>query len=982
MEAAYCQSCMREVPPGTERCPHCGESVLAHNRPNQLPAGTLLQNRYRIGRVLGSGGFGVTYLAADTVLKSRVAIKEYFPAELAARDEDSSVVTQNGDRDSEELFEQGKQRFLREAQILESLGQVDSIVRIKNIFPDNDTVYLVMEYLDGQSFKAFLEENGPIPFRRALALMEPIMDGLEKLHAAGLIHRDISPSNLMLLRDGSTKLLDLGGAREFTKGDKSVSLLAKPGYTPLEQYMSRSAQGTWTDVYAFCATLYKLITGTTPQNALLRGEDDRLPPPSACGAIITPAEEAVLMKGLAVRAEERIQTIPALRAAFLAPEAGTEEDADERTSYGADPGTAELIRLAREREQNRSTQPAAPAPEPEAAPDGRPKKPAPRTPEPEDVPAPAPEPEKADKRRGRAPKEERKRPSPVKNRKWLIAAIAAVLLLGAGAVLLLSGVIDADKSSYASFSDTTVTAKEIKAVNRNRSLTSVYFYHCRISDEALSTLAVNERVSSIALREDCTGFSDLSPLAAMPALSILSISGEEENKAEVGTYFTADFPTVKELNFIHARSSDSSFLRHFPGLSTLSMTDFEGVDSFEALRGSAALRYVTVNESDLSGADLSALSSCSNLYYLTLSGCGLTDVSWLEPLAELGWLDLSNNAVSDISALAPLGKLHEVDLRNNQIADLSPLRDHARITGLNCSGNRIRDISPLEACTEIQVLSLADNEITDISACEGMYRLTRLNLSGNRIGDIGPLHNTTQLKLVRLGRNEIADLSPLQGNLGVLAHLYVGENRIESLSPLRGASALQTLSVYSNRLSSLDGLQDSTDLQLLYAHTNQLEDISAISGCTKLKYIDISENRIRDLSPITNAVLGSQELLAQHNQISDLSCLNELGRFDDLYLYDNPLADLSQFQRLEAVQSSDKLVLSWREDLDFAALFASPYTKIELVDVPLNQKVPLENLYNDTSKASYLQLSFSTMEEVDARIADKRVQLGESGPEN
>ncbi|MCD7819358.1 MAG: serine/threonine protein kinase, partial [Lachnospiraceae bacterium] len=316
-EDIYCYSCMERLPEDAADCPVCGQEVHYKNAPHQLPAGTILADRYLVGRVLGEGGFGITYIGRDLRLDMNDAVKEYYPAGTVNRHYLDSLSLSVSREDQKELFEQGREKFLQEARTLAKFSAEPSIVCVRDFFTENGTAYIVMEFLEGKSLQQYLAEHGRLSFDRAYEMLEPVLSALDKVHAMGLIHRDISPSNLMLLNNGRVKLLDFGTARNVSYfGENSLSVVYKPGFAPEEQYRSHSAQGPWTDVYAMCATIYKLITGNAPENAMNRMFEDTLTPPSECGAEILPAQERVLLKGMAVRREDRIQSMQELREAF------------------------------------------------------------------------------------------------------------------------------------------------------------------------------------------------------------------------------------------------------------------------------------------------------------------------------------------------------------------------------------------------------------------------------------------------------------------------------------------------------------------------------------------------------------------------------------------------------------------------------------------------------------------------------------------
>jgi len=226
---------------------------------------------YRIDKVLGQGGFGITYLAHDPNLDQLVAIKEYLPMELAVRDGDNSVYpasAANGER-----YQWGLERFIAEARTLAKFKH-PAIVRVLSVFEENNTAYMVMEYEQGESLQSVLDRRKTLSEDELIPILAPLLDGLEQIHASGFIHRDIKPANIYIRDDGSPVLLDFGSARQaLGEQTKSLTSIVSPGYAPFEQYYSKSdRQGPWTDIYSLAATMYRAISGVMPMDAIDRSE--------------------------------------------------------------------------------------------------------------------------------------------------------------------------------------------------------------------------------------------------------------------------------------------------------------------------------------------------------------------------------------------------------------------------------------------------------------------------------------------------------------------------------------------------------------------------------------------------------------------------------------------------------------------------------------------------------------------------------------
>lgn len=301
-------------------CPVCGwDQTLEFAAGQNLPAGTILQNKYLIGRVLGQGGFGITYLAWDMDLNIKLAIKEYLPRDFATRSlGETEVSLYTGD--SSRYFEEGREKFLEEARTLARFEEHPNIVSVRDFFRENKTAYFVMSYIEGVTIKEYLKKapDNKLDFSTALAIMMPVMDALAEVHSIGILHRDISPDNIFITDKGIVKLLDFGAARQaIGEHSKSLSVVLKPGYAPEEQYRSKGNQGPWTDIYAVGATIYRMITGRIPPESLDRLAREELIPPSQLGVAIPPASEAALLKALAVLAPDRFHNIREFQQALI-----------------------------------------------------------------------------------------------------------------------------------------------------------------------------------------------------------------------------------------------------------------------------------------------------------------------------------------------------------------------------------------------------------------------------------------------------------------------------------------------------------------------------------------------------------------------------------------------------------------------------------------------------------------------------------------
>ena len=314
-----CMNCMRKRTDSGGACPYCGFDPGKYKPPEQtLPPGTTLNHgKYIIGRVLGRGGFGVTYVALDTTLDLRVAVKECIPRNCAWRNDSGASVQWGLSVPEQEMM---LESFVKEARKMAKIDQIPGVVRVREYFYDNETAYIVMDYVDGETLREYLKRKGPLNAEACFRVLAPAMDSLAQAHKRGLIHRDISPNNIMIETNGERVwVLDLGAAKDLgtrisaPNVSADTRIVGTPDYTPLEQYSPDGKIGPWTDVYAMSSTFFRCMTGQKlPPSTSRALKDDA---PELLRTIRGPVG-AVLEKGLAQNPEERYQSMSELRDAL------------------------------------------------------------------------------------------------------------------------------------------------------------------------------------------------------------------------------------------------------------------------------------------------------------------------------------------------------------------------------------------------------------------------------------------------------------------------------------------------------------------------------------------------------------------------------------------------------------------------------------------------------------------------------------------
>ena len=401
---------MHELAAEQKFCPECGRPYGSVNTESfALKPGTILDGKYLVGEMLGQGGFGITYIGFDLLLEQKVAIKEYFPMStgMVSRENRSMVVWSTAMM-GKTGTQKGFDSFLKEARKMAKLGGIPGVVGVKSVFIQNETAYIVMDFIEGETLLKKLQREGPMPFDTCLSLLTPIIQALAEVHEHGIIHRDISPDNIMVRPDGRLILLDLGAAKDLDIQGRdgnvqSSQMVAKQGFSPIEQYQRNASIGPWTDVYAMAATIYYCCTGILPPTAVDRIVDDTL----TCQPLLTQAQFDVLAYCMSIRAENRPRSMTALLQMAVRPQGG---QAEPPRAVPTPPQPVETVKAP---PRPAAPKPTYPTPTPPTPPQPAAAKPAPTAVKPAYQPPASPQPS------------QQKRPLP----KWLIPVAAVVVLL-------------------------------------------------------------------------------------------------------------------------------------------------------------------------------------------------------------------------------------------------------------------------------------------------------------------------------------------------------------------------------------------------------------------------------------------------------------------------------------------------------------------------------------------------------------------------
>ena len=814
-----CYNCFKEKPEGNGPCPYCGfdleENVKKY--PVTLRAGTILNGRYMVGRVLGQGGFGITYLAWDESLKARVAVKEYMPNDMAARMGTTVSVAM---KSRAEDFVYGLERFQEEARTLAKFMGQPNIAGVTDYFDENGTSYFVMDYIEGISFKTYIANaGGKVSVEEALNVMIPVLRALTAVHAEGFIHRDVTPDNIYITKDGNVKLLDFGSAR-YSLGDKSKSLdvVLKVGYAPKEQYTRRGRQGPYTDVYSCAACLYAAITGYLPPESLERLDHDELVPPSQMGVEIPLYLERAILKGLAVQLENRFQT------------AGEFLEALE---------SQEVVELPPEKGQGAGTGADS----------------------------------QAAGSQGQTGPQQAQLKSPAQPKKSLLAKIAAAAAVAAvafAAVALVvsrnpsdgpggksgTGVVGQGESGAggqngAAQPEAPIPTVTIAGEEYPVNLEELDLSGKGLADSDMANLGQMTELKSLNLEgnpdiSDLTALagltvleelklpspsqiSDLSPLSGLTGLTSLSMvenwGKEQQPLSMIQDYSSlAGLTGLKELSLSVTNLGDFSFLDGMNGLETLRLVGSvvtEDLTYFGKFTNLKELRVYTANLKSVEG-----IEGLQNLEYLRITEVDeqlfLDDLTFLENMKGLQYLRLDIYGVGSLHGLEGLTKLETLQFSWPRVSTYT-------------------DLSPLENLTNLQILTLPiptdDTEVIyHVDSLAGLTNLSELRLPCV-VESLEPLKNMTSLQTLTL-----------RGGSGDLAR-----KNMESLSQLSGLENLTTLELYPRYSGTVDltpvgSLTHLTSLNV-YTGDSRSVDLSPLAGLPGLASLSVNGEAVADWPP-------------------------------------------------------------------------------------------------------------------------------------
>lgn len=985
MERKICTFCAAEAMENI--CTNCGKDISEYQpAPHHLQPGTILAGKYIVGGVLGEGGFGITYIGRDTILDMTVAIKEYFPSGVVNRNNTISAEVTSPIGDAITFFEKGKKSFLDEARILAKFSKEQSIVSVRDFFSENNTAYIVMEYLEGVDLKTFIEKNGAMDFKTVVNMLSPVMTALSKIHSQGLIHRDISPANIMILNDGTVKLLDFGAAREVSGADeKSLSILLKPGYAPEEQYRTKGKQGPWTDVYALSATMYKMITGITPDDAMNRLFSDELKTPTELGITIDPIAEKALLKGLSVTQKERYQSIGDLLKGFQGMESSV-IDNDSKTVYGSVKSSVDVDKPTDYRRSTPNNDPAFRNRDVTVY-ENKPKIKKVPTDNVEEKEVPVynpPSPNKDSK--ANKPKKERKKNKNI-GMVLLSAVLVIVAIVGFSTIFgaLNSATIGGEKidknDTRIHLSNKTINADDMKAIASMGKLSEISFSNCAIDDGAFEYLSdISAPVTEFKLHY-CTGIEDYSNISKLKYLQQLDIIGCSLTNEQLKRIMLDE---CEYLNKVYL--SENTALSDISPLGSVKLlneivVDKTAVVDFSALKTCEVLQSVSAQECGIT--DIATLTN-KTITHLFLDDNAITDISSLSDFEALSTLEIGKNRISDISALKDKKILTTLHLDENQITDISVLATTPYLLTLQISDNQIASLQALSNAEQLTYLYVNRNKLTSLDGLENSLKLKSLQATENQIDNISGISNCTILEEVNINDNNVFDISLLSKSASTLKRVFFNNNNVTDISCLANTGKLEYLSFDNNKVITLDALKDSTSLLGISAENNGIESMLGLANSTQLKYIYLAHNKINDMAPVANLAVREPTDFAivdvSSNQITELKA-NTVKKYTYLAVYNNPIESFNKVSEFDGAY----FLFSYVNGMDFTG-FKEAFNQYNVIDCPKDKQVSVKTaIYGSNDYMSITNgLNFSTVEEADkqTRSAKDSILIGSTKPDD
>ena len=962
-----CFHCMEHLDAPNGVCPHCGYDNRIRDNGSGMLGSIILDNQYQIGRVLGRGGFGVTYIGYDTKLQTRVAIKEYYPAHLVARGKDDLTLSALAGND--DSYQKGLEHALRESRVAAGLRHVPGVVQVHNVFTANNTVYIVMDYVDGDTLSNYVQENsGMLTLPKVLNVLGPVSRALQVLHSRKVIHRDVKPDNIMISKEtGQGVLLDFGAARIADDSTMSrSSAVVSAGYAPPEQYNMSALDGR-IDQYALAATLLYALTGHRPPDVMERiAQANAMPSIRAVNSTVNATAENIIYKAMALKAANRHNSVKEFwelleKAAFskgkgtsgkltpvkiialalsvtlaggalayFVPRSGLWKSNQPAvstggTSTGSLAGTTGIDPTMPIIEQPTEKPGLPPADGGEAT--------ALPTATPTAVPTEEP---------GTVLQFENER---VEN------AVRDALMRPEGnitaemvAKLPMLDLSDCNMSDLSILSNFT----SLKTLNLSNNpiesleplaslinLKSLTLVNCSLTNiEALAGLVnlntlylANNNITDYTPLKNIKGLvntdfdRDLILVTPTPAPTPTPTPAPTPTPVPTPTPKPTATPLPQYTKRPVPQFSENEVTIHNEKV-TEHLNQLLGLEKKATYGTYSTSLLASLTELDLtkmSITETSFLKYFTGLQRLTLKGNAISDLRFVEYLVNLEHLDLSDNRVTDLKPLSWGTSLKTLNLENNQLKDTTnALSELYGLEELDLSGNKLGNttIIDLSNLALLKGLDLSDNQISNITLLRNLVSLNTLHLANNQVNEVSSLRTLQQLVELDVSGNKITRISDL-AELPALEVLNLsGNDDVLTMRPFETMTQLKNINVSGMNLRDIDFLSEITDLQVLDISRNKVSDLSVLSGFKNLTVLNFDGNQVTTLNPLYE-LKELTELSFVGNKVSSLEILQEHEKLQVLHAASNKI---TTFYPLRNMQGLVKATVSSNSAKDYFLL--------------------------------------------------------------
>ena len=800
-----CEYCLNEI--SAEPCRYCGyEKHTFQKELATLPPGSILMGKYIVGKVMGKGGFGITYLAYDITNNRKVALKEYYPISYSARTDDGCTVAVSRAEDST-LYYNGMKKFYDEASLVSKFNGNPNIVSVHEFFYENGTAYFVMELLMGCSLKSYIEKHGSLTPEQALYVADRVSNALLVAHSANTLHRDIAPDNIMICTNGDVKLIDFGAARQVSAEDqKSLSVILKQGFAPLEQYQKHGNQGPWTDLYSLGATLYYAVTKTCIDDPMTRldGDDEFQSNPHN----VEPQLWDIIKRATNLKIEDRYRDAVEFRAdlnkivykaqEIKADAVESESSPKPAMSTSGVPQSSQPVNTGMPQPMNTGIPQPMNTGMPQPMNTGMPQPMNTGIPRPVNTGIPQPV--------------NTGIPQPVNTGVPRPVNTGMPQQMNTGVPRPINtGIPQPMNTGVPQPVNTGIPQPVNTGMPRTGQPMNTGVPQTPQPNAGYPGMPQQNRAGAPGTTQ--TNYNSYTPSGQYPPSPP---NKKSSGKGKIFGIIGGIVGLVAIIAIVVAVSSSST--------SKPPVSD----DDPPSSGGTTTTTTTTAAQpSAPSTVSIGGVSYSVNETTITLSDKGLydNDIKDLQYFKDLEWLDIDNNNLTDLSVLSSLTNLKHVYFQGNNVSSLDFAKGLTKLEEINCYGNNISDLTPISSLTNLTEFWGGNNPITNIEPLRNLTNMEYLSLKNTSFGgDISPLSRMKELVQIDLYNCGVTDISPLSGCTW-LTSIDFSKNNIYDISPLEDCYEIWKLIMTDNYIDTFEQLEvfNSSLLYLSYAEDGILD---------------------------------------------------------------------------------------------------------------------------------------------------------------